>query len=299
MDLLTITCDRDFNVMESHAKSIQRFLAPCKHWVFVNQSDKPRQEWIDMLTPFYTLHDLEIIFTDDVETFSDINGWVVQQIWKIRAVDWIKKDYVVFDSKNIFVRDTDISTWTHEGPGVFGYLPDEMQNPDDPNYDMTINYILSARDCYVKYYNLPAIKKTMNIITPFVVRANVMSELSDMIKKDNVFANVPIDDKVLWHGDFLLYSMVAEKYGLLDTEPDFHYPDDVTSKSVFYHHSGWEQSAFKSGFDRLRENENYACISLHHTWIANASEKERIEMVEFLEHLDVLPIRLKKQILSI
>ena len=174
MDLLTIACDRDFYLMDTQAKSIQKFVSPCTHWIFVNQSKKDRQEWVDLLTPYYTKHKLELVFTDDIDPFDNVDGYNVQQYWKLTAVDIIKNDHVIIDSKNIFVRDTDLSKWTHEGTGVTGYLAEDYAGSDD----IVDNAVLNARNYYATYFNLPKVTRFFTICTPFVVRKHIMEEAS-------------------------------------------------------------------------------------------------------------------------
>ena len=135
MDLLTVTCDRDFEEIIQQAKSIKKYLVPCKHWIFVNNTAKTKEFWITGLTPYYDIHELEIIFTDDHEIFPITNDWITQQIWKCRAIDWIKKDYVIVDSKTFFIRPTDISQWTHEGSGVITFFTKHDFPVVDPYYN--------------------------------------------------------------------------------------------------------------------------------------------------------------------
>lgn len=284
MDLLTIACDRDFYLMDTQAKSIQKFLAPCTHWVFVNQSKKERQEWVELLSPYYTRHKLELIFTDDIAYFEGVDGYNIQQYWKLTAVDIIKKDHVIIDSKNIFVRDTDLSTWSHEGTGVHGHLAEGYTGSDD----IIDNAVLAARDYYSAYYGFPKITKFFTICTPFVVRKYIMDEVSAIIKNDNVFVK---GTDLSWHADFMIYSMVGMKYGILDKEGEYE-PGDINSKTIFYHGIEWNND-YSNGITRVKQNPNYCCVSLHRTWIENSTEDSRKEMIDFLESLEVLENSLK------
>lgn len=284
MDLLTIACDRDFYLMDTQAKSIQKFVAPCTHWIFVNQTKKDRQEWINLLSPYYTKHKLELIFTDDIEPFNGVDGYNTQQYWKLTAVDIIKNDHVIIDSKNIFVRDTNLDTWTHEGTGVYGHFPEGYTGSDD----LIDNAVLAARNYYSDYYGFPKIQKFFTICTPFVVRKHVMEEVAKLIKNDNVFLK---GTDLSWHADFMIYSMIGEKYGLLDVEFP-HNPGDINSKTIFYHGITWDND-YTDGIARVKQNANYSCVSLHRTWIENSTRDSRIEMIGFLESLGVLENKLK------
>jgi len=279
MDLLTIACDRDLYLMDSQARSIQKFVAPCTHWIFVNKTQKSRQEWTDLLSPYYTNHKLNLVFTDDIKTFDDMDGYNTQQYWKLTAVDIIQSDFVIIDSKNIFVRNTNLTEWKHEGTGVQGHFPEGYTGSDD----LIDNAVLAARNYYSEYYGFPKIQKFFTICTPFVARQRIMAEVSELVKNDNVFRQTDLS----WHADFMLYSMVGEKYGILDSHPE-RLPDDINIKSIFYHGITWNNDTFVDGINRIKHNENYACIGLHRTWIDNASTESRIEMIAFLDSLDVL-----------
>lgn len=284
MDLLTIACDRDFYLMDTQAKSIQRFVAPCTHWIFVNQTKKDRQEWVNLLSPYYINHTLNLVFSDDIDSFDMIDGYNAQQYLKLTAVDIIKNDHVIIDSKNIFVRDTDLATWTHEGTGVYGYYPEGYTRSDDP----IDNAVLAARNYYSDYYKFPKIQKFFTICTPFVARKQIMEEVSNLIKSDNVFAK---GTDLGWHADFMIYSMVGEKYGILDKEFP-RQPGDINIKTLFYHGIVWNNDC-SDGINRVKQNTAYSCISLHRTWIDNSTQELREEMVNFLEELGILQNKLK------
>lgn len=286
MDLLTIACDRDFYMMDTQARSIQKFVAPCTHWVFVNNTRKSKKDWEDLLNPYYINHKLELIFTDDIKQFDGVDGYNTQQYWKLTAIDFIKSDHIIIDSKNVFIRETNLNDWCHEGTGVHGHFPEGYTGSDDP----IDNAVLRARDYYANYYGLPKIKKFFTISTPFVVRQSVMEEVSALVKQDNVFVQ---GTDLPWHADFMLYSMIGEKYGVLDKPEDNHLPGDVNSRTIFYHRADWNNNACKDGIQRLTENINYSCVSIHRTWIDNAIIEERTEMLRFLESLGVLQNKLK------
>ena len=58
--LVTVTCNKERHMMVLQAESIQKFLAPCKHWVIVNEFNVNVDAWKELLTPYYTNHELEI-----------------------------------------------------------------------------------------------------------------------------------------------------------------------------------------------------------------------------------------------
>lgn len=286
MDLLTITCDRDQYLMPTQAKSIQKYVGACTHWVIVNESNRSKSDWLALLSPFYTNHTLKLLFSQDIEQLGNIDGYKTQQYWKVRAVDFIDGDYVILDSKNIFIRNTDLDSWTHEGTGVYSYAAEIYEESEN----IMDNVIASARDYYAKYYNLPRVEKFFTVLTPFVARKQVMNEVSELVKNNNVFA----DDGLEWHSEFMLYSMIASKHGVLDRPEGTHLPDDANSKTILFHDIDlWNNTAHSDGISRLKNNENYACVSLHRSWVANSDQEVRNDMVTFLESLGILEKDLK------
>ena len=291
MDLVTITCDRDFYIMEAQSRSIQKFVAPCKHWVFVLESELPQEDWINLLTPYYTNHEIEFVFLPYTER-ADPSGWAIQQYWKLRAVDWVKDDFVILDSKNLFVKQTDVAQWKYEGPGVFGIVPEKVPEPGDHDYDPTTKGVMECINYYCDFYDIPFPKKFMTGTTPFLARKDVMEEMSRMVKEKNVFAV-----KVGWHLEFLLYSMIAVKYGVMDTLPAPAYRNATNAYSVLYHKTNWDiNNAHLNGFEIISKDELCTCIGIHRSWIDFAPRNERLEMMEFLKSLDILTDRLRDRL---
>jgi len=291
MDIVTVTCDRDFYIMEAQSKSIQTFVTPCKHWVFVLESELPKEDWIDLLTPYYTRHSIEFVFLPYTERV-DPSGWAIQQYWKLRAVDWVKGDFVILDSKNLFVKETNLSEWEYEGSGVFGYVPEKMPEPGDEGYDPTTKGVMDCINYYCDFYGIPFPKKYMTDTTPFVARQNVMEEMSSMVKEKNVFAV-----KVGWHLEFVLYSMIAVKYGLMDTEPAPAYTNATNAYSVLYHKTNWDtNNAYLNGFETAIKDEICTCIGIHRSWVDFAPMNERKEMIDFLESIGILTNKLKDRL---
>jgi len=107
------------------AESIQRFLSPCKHVIIVNESYPDLEFWNRWLQPYYTNHELVIrgridyafpsssIGTRDHygEVDSASNGWRTQQLQKMLLAYEYEDDYLLLDSKNFFIKPTDIHEW--------------------------------------------------------------------------------------------------------------------------------------------------------------------------------------------
>jgi len=125
MYLATVTCNRDFQQMLLQAESIQRFLNPCKHIIIVNESHPDLDFWNRWLQPYYTNHELVIMPRIDYAypsgsigrrtNYGEIdavsNGWRSQQLQKMLLAYKFEDDYLLLDSKNFFIKPTDINEW--------------------------------------------------------------------------------------------------------------------------------------------------------------------------------------------
>ena len=134
MYLATVTCNRDFQQMLLQAESIQRFLNPCKHVIIINESHPDLDFWIRWLQPYYTNHELVIIPRIDYayptnslgtrDRYGGVDGvssgWRSQQLQKMLLAYKFEDDYLLLDSKNFFIKPTDINEWEDSiGSGNF------------------------------------------------------------------------------------------------------------------------------------------------------------------------------------
>jgi hypothetical protein len=107
------------------AESIQRFLNPCKHVIIINESHPDLDFWIRWLQPYYTNHELVIIPRIDYayptnslgtrDRYGGVDGvssgWRSQQLQKMLLAYKFEDDYLLLDSKNFFIKPTDINEW--------------------------------------------------------------------------------------------------------------------------------------------------------------------------------------------
>lgn len=116
-NLLTVTCTRDLKQMILQAHSIDVFVTTrCTHWVFIEDTETSREEWIDLLSPFYTRHTLKLVY--NYLTDFDHPGWYRQQILKLYAVKLIQDDYLILDSKNFFIKSSNLDWDLVESSGL-------------------------------------------------------------------------------------------------------------------------------------------------------------------------------------
>lgn len=134
MYLATVTCNRDFQQMLLQAESIGRYVNPCKHVIIINESVPDIDFWYRWLKPYYHNHELIIRPRIDYpypsgsigtrNTYGEIdavsNGWRSQQLQKMLLAYEYEDDYLLLDSKNFFIRPTDITEWEESiGSGSF------------------------------------------------------------------------------------------------------------------------------------------------------------------------------------
>jgi hypothetical protein len=129
MYLATVTCNRDIPQLILQAESIQKFLAPCKHVIIINEENPDLDFYKRWLSPYYTRHELEIL--PRIEYFYPVTGfrksiayfgtgveWRIQQLQKLLLAYTFDDDYILLDSKNFFIKD--ISLEYYEDPNFYG-----------------------------------------------------------------------------------------------------------------------------------------------------------------------------------
>jgi len=171
MYLVTVTCKRDFNQMMLQAESISKFLKPgCHHYVIINDYNADLAFWHNHLDPYYSNHTLHIIprihydylkcgiYLEDNST----TGWRVQQLQKLLIAYLINDDYVILDSKDFFIRDTDINEWNTS-------IGSTVSKENEHNiYD-------SAAKIYADHFNIER-SMIFHPYTPYVIRKKYITE---------------------------------------------------------------------------------------------------------------------------
>jgi hypothetical protein len=285
MNLLTITCDKDFEEIIVQAKSIQKYVSSCRHWIFVNNSNIEKNIWIDSLTPFYTNHELKIFFTNDYMNFNDTEGWITQQIWKCFAIDWIQDDYIVLDSKNFFIKNVNLSEWNFEGSGYF--TPLCVPTDSLP----TISY-------YCNFYNLDIPYGFYSPMTPFIFRKKVIQEIRKILKDEIIFLK---DIYPLNHSEFLLYNIFFNKLGL-EFKHELNGGYTLTCNTYINNYkSSLLKPGIKSKFEDIRNVSNYYNLEMcgiHSSWYNNSTDYDRKMLNEWLNNLNINTPLMTKKILG-
>lgn len=206
MELLTVTCERDLCDMLLQAYSIDKFIQDrCKHHVVIEDGSKSFQEWKDILSPYYTNHDLvlhyyerpDLDFIDDFIPYphrpdakSGIGGigWRRQQVLKMAITAELDCEAVlVLDSKNIFVRPTVLESWpVRHGNGEY-LTYQEIQ---------THSALRSIKD-WVHHlrddWNLVIPDKFAMILeTPFVWQTSIVKDIWAKYPVEDMFMNLDV-----------------------------------------------------------------------------------------------------------
>ncbi len=211
MDLVTVTCIRDINAMIKQAESIQKFVKPCTHWVILNDEHVDKELWNNVLTPFYTNHNLKLVVPKwkqwDFNFLTRLfhvpyhpMGYKIQQVHKLLISEKLTDDYLITDSENIFIKPTDINDWRDTiGSGT------TIEFSKLGSYKETIPHYAKKIGC-----DIPNL--LLEPTTPFVINLEVMKsveKLRPLLKWFHKLNKVP-------QSEFFLYSLLAYKHGLFD-----------------------------------------------------------------------------------
>lgn len=279
MNLVTVTCERDHRILLLQAKSIQKFVEKCTHWIIINDQNPYSIDWQSLLSPYYDneRHILKIIYHDPKYWKLAHNGWIIQQILKLEAINFVQDDYLLLDSKNFFVVTTDLATWKNDGCGV---LVSEQINSEVYEAWGITNQLYAGR------LGMPILKIYYATETPFFIKKEIVI---DAITHTN-FAEWFIKDSNFKPGpsEFLYYSYFLTKNNHQFKWSRRHHclwPDP----NHLYHVNKW----FKESDFNLME-----ICGIHRVWIERANLETKQKVVNWLNDLGILDEH-TKQIFSL
>ena len=258
MKLLTVTCEKDLTSFLIQCESIQKYLEPCTHYVIINEKQYDLNLWKQRIEKYYTNHTLVFLNYDisNLEIgwkhpeynhrFFDYEGWVTQMSLKYLAFKDIQDDYLILDSKNLFINHTSLNHFKDQiGSGRTCALL--------PWWDETVK-------CYSDYFNVKPKEKHLSIDTPFVFHKTILDKIENY------------DDLVRWYvsqpvmpSDFLLYSY-------LTTFSE----EDISRYKTFWDHDELEQY-------NLLDLNNYLVVGFHRQAIGRISKYKIDEINQFLK----------------
>lgn len=188
-NLVTVTCSRDINQLILQCHSIDVFVEkPCTHHIFIEDTFDD-EKLFDLISKFYTRHKLVIHRTEKI----DLNGWYRQQLIKLKAVNVINDDYLLLDSKNFFIKPTDLEYNLPEGNW---YL---LKNTDwvDP-------FIKFLRDRH--NINVPEHYYTQH--TPFKIRKDIALNILKLFDIETMFQQCAVER--VYPSEFVLYTVASD-----------------------------------------------------------------------------------------
>lgn len=191
--LVTVTCGRDLRQMVLQSHSIQKFITcPCTHHVFIEDQTLSISELTDILSPYYTKHQL-IVYKDDSNPQINLNGWYRQQIIKINAVNHINEDYLILDSKNFFIKPTSLE---YEWPEGSCLLLERAEWTD--------KFMSYLKETYHK--ETPAYHYTQQ--TPFKIRKSVALRVLELFNLEKMF--IDCAEREIYPSEFVLYAIASD-----------------------------------------------------------------------------------------
>lgn len=212
MDLVTVTCNRDFQFMLLQAESIQKFLEPCHHWIVINEYEElDTNRWHHALSKFYTKHTFKILTPDDFKINSlPHRKWHAQQYFKLAISTLINQDYLILDTKSFFIRPTKLDEWNDTmGSGILHKFGESIDGP--PWEDISLHYskIFNTEPLTHFLFNVP-FKVNIDILKKYNKTRNLMADLypsGDILK--SYFEST---GKQLFPSEFILYSYIARDH---------------------------------------------------------------------------------------
>lgn len=266
MDLLTVTCNRDFKYMFLQAKSIENFLPHgSRHWLLINEPQKNlfKYDWEKTFSFYYKNHELKIKYCDPKYWNLVQDGWTIQQIWKLVASKFIKNDYLILDSKNFFVKSVNLIDWTHDGSGI---LISKSINRD------VFNLWESTNKLYSKNLNLPLLDTYYAPETPYIIRDKIIRKAVLQENFEQWFINCT---KKINASEFLYYAYFLRN-----------------EKHVFSwkrrHHTIWPQ--LKNLKNWFKEDDFFLMeiSGIHRGWFEKAELSQKQLIKDWLNTLNLL-----------
>lgn len=216
MEILTITCERDINDFLLQIDSIDKFIEePCTHIVAIEDGSKSYEEWYEIISPYYTKHTLKLFWFErpELDYSSEIIiynhrpdakngvggiGWRRQQALKIQltALNTTSDQVLVLDSKNFFVRPTDLSAWpVKHGNGEYLHYEEIVQVHDLITIKNWVHYLRDE-------HGLTIPEKFSRILeTPFVWQTKIVQDIWNKFDIPALFMN----KEVLPNSEFHMY----------------------------------------------------------------------------------------------
>lgn len=246
------------------AESISKFLSPCTHYVIVNEPTPDMEFWCRWLSEYYTNHKLVLLERIPYDYHSllvnkrcneEFTGWVIQQLQKLLIAYHLNGDYLILDSKNFFIKQTDLSEWDN----VLGNSMIKESHFD--NYEQSYYRYRDLLKCENK-------QKSYGLVTPFKVEKKYITnnEHFDFY----TLGKILLEDNIEYDpSEFLFYSMLV---------PDEHIsftPDRNNGPSIYalwgHEELNFDIDAFND-FNEKTKDEDFKMASFHRYFLSKASK---------------------------
>ena len=200
MELVTVVYSEEKELIELQAYTINRFISePCIHWVIIEDQNKSKQYWHNLLDPYYTKHELRLVTdTSDINLWIPKKGWIRQQFLKLVVATKIKSEYyLILDAKNFFIKTTDLNIWP---PITEGSPRAEKDSEISVVWGKFIDYVISSNDWKLPEYS-------WGPYTPFRAKTSTVKEILELNLKELIQGlNLKIPG-VGTFSEFILYSL--------------------------------------------------------------------------------------------
>ena len=206
-NLVTVTCNRDFQHMILQAESIQKFLEPCTHWIVINEDDVDINYWHTALKKYYTNHQYRLLTPKDFSIIPTNQWeWHSQQYYKLYISTVINDDYLILDTKSFFIKHTSLDEWNDTmGSGVLHKFGESIDGP--PWVDISEYYAKKLNTTPTTHFlfNVP-FKVNDDVIKTYKIE-NLLHDLYPTREEKELYYN--INGKKLFPSEFIFYSYLA------------------------------------------------------------------------------------------
>lgn len=262
MHILTVTCLKDKRQFTLQLHSIKKYLrGSFKHFIVINDTPqsltkKIKKSWYRSVQEIYEgIIDYEIFFAKWNEDWGLCDyGWKSQQVFKLYFYEIIKKDYVILDSKNFFIRPMDVAEFENIcGSG-------KLDHPG-PHFDHINNL-------YAKEFNCEPIKKPLSPTTPFVISYDVLKNYAEPYDIAQRLYSLKINNHD-WPSEFIFYSYLVKEQ-----------LDEVEKPIISA--TAWYPSNLNWWFDIILNNNSIKIVGIHKNVKKNLTKKTRDKIRKLL-----------------
>jgi hypothetical protein len=203
MKIFILACLRDFELFELQCKSIKKYLNIDEINIVINEPD-------DCLEKFYSLyeqkikpifqvtHTINLIektkYLPENKVSKGYKGWITQQILKMSCLD--DNHYIVLDTKNIFIRPTNISEFVNANRYKIEYMRDYKE------FAQKCNIYFPASHCRGAH-------------TPYIINPDVCKRIYHTFGGYDAFVNWFLSDSNQFApSEFVLHDMASQYFKL-------------------------------------------------------------------------------------